>query len=94
MKIINYIQKTSLLKLIVKYIETVILVFGISIFAFFFPILPICYLLGKEFSNLGPIATGVWGAIIDIFVITPAFLAVVIIKIVIVFRNRDDKTRI
>lgn len=91
MKIIDQIQNTSFVKLIVKYVAIMIAIFVLSIFAFFFPILPIYYLLGKEFSNLGPIATGVWGAIIDIFVITPAFIAVIIMKIVMVVSNRNDK---
>lgn len=88
MKIIDRIQKTSFLKIIINYVQIVIFVFGISVLAFFFPILPICYLLGKEFSNLGPIATGVWGAIIDIFVITPAFLAVIVIKLSFYFKSK------
>lgn len=53
----------------------------ISIIAFFFPIMPLSYILGFEVSNLGPISTAAWGLSFDIFVVTPIFLIFAIIKI-------------
>jgi len=89
MTIINRIQKASILRLIAYYIAIKIAIFVLGVVLFYFPILPLYSLLGKEFSNLGPIPTGIWGAMVDVVVITPAFLIVVIIKIIMAYRNRD-----
>lgn len=88
MRIIDRIQKTSFLNLIAYYIAIMVAILVLGIVVFYFPILPLYSLLGKEFSNLGPIATGIWGAVVDAMVITPAFLVIAITKIVMIYRNR------
>ncbi len=49
---------------------------------FFFPIYPFFALMGWEFSNLGPLATFFWGVLFDVFVVTPGFVALLVIKLV------------
>jgi hypothetical protein len=82
LKITEWIDKNSFLKLAGIYVATMIGVFILGIVIFFFPILPIYSALGKEFSNLGPIATGLWGVIFDLVVVTPAFFFILILKYV------------
>jgi hypothetical protein len=48
----------------------------------FFPLLLIYSLLGKEFPNLGPIATFFWGVLFELFVVTPLFLLLFLIKLI------------
>ena len=80
MRINEWIYKQSSTRLVVLYAVSMVGCVILGIVAFFFPIMPICYLLDIEFSNLGPIATGAWAIFIDIFVITPVFIYMAIIK--------------
>jgi hypothetical protein len=50
--------------------------------AFFFPIMQICEATGWEFSNLGPIASAMWGFILWLYVVTPLFVVTLIAKLV------------
>jgi hypothetical protein len=61
---------------------TIIGCFILGIIAFFFPVAPLSYLLDIEFSNLGPIATAAWGLLFDIFVVTPLFVYIGVVKII------------
>jgi hypothetical protein len=80
-KLLKWLDTASFLKLIGTYfvVSAIVIVLGIVIF---FPILLIYTALGMEFSNLGPIATFVWGVLFEIFVITPLFIVVFIVKLI------------
>jgi len=64
------------------YLVAIIVIFILGIVAFFFPIMPLSYLLDFEFSNLGPIATGIWAIMIDIFIVTPLFIYFGVVKFI------------
>ena len=80
-KLLKWLDTASFPKLIVTYfvVSAVVLVLGIIIF---FPIILIYSALGMEFSNLGPIATFVWGVLFEIFVITPLFITLFVAKLI------------
>jgi hypothetical protein len=78
--LIKWLGNVSFPKLFVVYCLVSVIVVVISIFAFL-PLLLIYSMLGMEFPNLGPIATFVWGVLFDIFVVTPLFFILFIIKI-------------
>jgi len=80
-KLIKWLDGASFLKLIVTYclVSVVVVVLGVLVF---FPIVFIWEELGMEFSNLGPIATFFWGVLFEIFVVTPLFFILFIIKII------------
>jgi hypothetical protein len=80
-KLLKWLDTTSFPKLIVRYllVSAAVVILGIFIF---FPILLIYSALGKEFSNLGPIATFVWGVLFEIFVITPLFIILMVVKLI------------
>ncbi len=79
-KLLTWIDTTTFLKLIGTYfaMSAIVIVLGILIF---FPICLIYSALNMEFSNLGPIATFVWGVLFDIFVITPLFFILFTVKL-------------
>ena len=76
------LDRISFLGLVAIYIAVVIASPIIGALLFFFPILPFYESMGWEFSNLGPIATFFWGMLFDVFVITPCFVAALIVKLV------------
>jgi len=80
-KLLKWFDAASFPKLIATYfvVSAVVVVFGIFIF---FPIVFIYSALGMEFSNLGPIATFVWGVLFEIFVITPLFIILFVVKLI------------
>lgn len=80
LRINEWIYSQSPTRLVVLYVAAMVGCVILGVIAFFFPIMPVCYLLDIEFSNLGPIATGVWAVFIDIFIITPVFIYMVIVK--------------
>jgi hypothetical protein len=71
----------SFLKLLVVYclVSAVVLVCGVLVF---FPVLLVYSMLGKEFSNLGPIATFFWGILFELFVVSPLFLILLLVKMI------------
>ena len=79
--LLKWFDAASFSKLLVTYllVSAVVIVLGIFIF---FPILLIYSTLGMEFSNLGPIATFVWGLLFEIFVVTPLFAALFLVKLI------------
>ena len=80
-KLLKWLDAASFPKLVLTYclVSAVVIVLGILIF---FPILLIYSALGMEFSNLGPIATFVWGVLFEIFVITPLFVILFVVKLI------------
>jgi hypothetical protein len=80
-KLLKWLDTASFLKLIGTYFVVSAVVIGLGI-CIFFPILLIYSALGMEFSNLGPIATFVWGVLFEIFVITPLFIVLFIVKLI------------
>jgi hypothetical protein len=78
----NWIDRTSFLRLLAIYVAVMIVSPVVGAFLFFFPNLPVCELMGWEFSNLGPIATFILGILFDIFVATPGFIVATLIKLV------------
>lgn len=80
-KPLKWLDTASFLKLVATYfvVSAVVIVLSIAIF---FPILLIYSALGMEFSNLGPIVTFVWGVLFEIFVITPLFMFLLVVKLV------------
>ena len=87
-RLLSILDDTSLWIFILAYPIGAIAILVLSIILFFFPIAPICMSLNIEFSNLGPIATFCWGVMFDIFVLTPAFLILLPLKIARVLRAR------
>jgi hypothetical protein len=75
------IEKYSYLQLLAIYMAAMVVVLLCSIVAFFFPIMPLCYIFNIEFSNLGPIATAAWGILFNVLILTPAFIYAIFIKI-------------
>ena len=67
--------------IVVHYVAAMIGCFLLGIISFYFPIMPLYMALGLEFSNLGPIATAAWALTFDIFVITPLFIYIIIVKL-------------
>ena len=86
--LLQWIYRISFLKFIVLYFVTMTCLQILSIAAFYFHIYQIYSLMGKEFSNLGPIATGSWGICLNMFLITPLFVISLILKLI---RMRNDK---
>jgi uncharacterized protein YqhQ len=80
-KVLKWLDTASYLKLILTYLVVSVVVIVLGIFIFF-PILLIYSALGMEFSNLGPIATFVWGVLFEIFVITPLFIISFVVKLI------------
>jgi len=78
----TWLDRISFLKLIGTYLAVLIASPIVGAILFFFPILPVYGLMGWEFSNLGPIATFIYGIMFDIFVATPAFMVLAIAKLV------------
>ena len=76
----TWLDRISFLKLIGTYLAVLTASPIVGAILFFFPILPLYALMGWEFSNLGPIATFIYGIMFDIFVVTPAFIVLVIVK--------------
>jgi hypothetical protein len=79
--VIEWVDAVSFLKLLLVYCLVSALVVVSSILVFF-PMLAIYSMLGKEFPNLGPIATFAWGALFELFVVTPLFLILFFVKII------------
>lgn len=86
-KLIKWLDATSVWKFFCVYllVSAIVLILGILLF---FPLLLVYSMLGMEFSNLGPIATFFWGILFEVFVVTPVFLMLLIIKIVRRYRER------
>ena len=78
----NWFDRVSFLGLLGIYFAIVVGSPIIGAILFFFPILPIYAGMGWEFSNLGPIATFAWGIMFDIFVATPSFIILLIVKLI------------
>jgi hypothetical protein len=78
----TWLDRISFLGFFALYVAVVIASPIIGGLLFFFPILQICELMGWEPSNLGPIATFIWGILFDIFVATPGFIILLIVKVV------------
>ena len=74
-------DRISFLGLIGIYLAVLVASPIVGAIVFFFPILPIYALMGWEFSNLGPIATFILGVMFDIYVVTPVFVGLVIVKL-------------
>ena len=79
--VIEWLDAASFLKLLLLYCLVSALVLVSSVLVFF-PLLLIYSMLGKEFSNLGPIATFVWGLLFELIVVTPLFLLLFLIKMI------------
>jgi len=79
-KLIKWLGDATLQKLLLAYfvISAIILVLGVLIF---FPLLLLYSIFGAEFSNLGPIATFFYGVMFNLFVVTPFFAILFIVKI-------------
>jgi hypothetical protein len=86
-KLKENIENYSFWKITKIYLLTMLITLIISIVFFFFPVMPICYLLGIEFSNLGPIATAAWGIIFNLLIVTPVFICVIFLKLKYTFRH-------
>ena len=86
----RWLDRISFLRLSGTYLAVLITSPIIGAGLFFFPILQICEMLGWEFSNLGPIATFIWGVMFDLFVATPAFILLLVAK---VLRKHSDPPR-
>ena len=80
-RILVILDRTPAWTIIVGYLVMAPAILVLSVVAFFFPILPVCMLLHKEFSNLGPIATFFWGLLFDIVILTPVFMILLLAKI-------------
>jgi hypothetical protein len=78
----NWFDRVSVLGLLGIYFAIVVASPIVGAILFFFPILPIYERMGWEFSNLGPIATAAWGILFDIFVATPGFIILLIVKVI------------
>ena len=78
----TWLDRISFLGLTGTYLAALIASPIVGVILFFFPILPLYALMGWEFSDLGPIATFIWGILFDIFVATPAFIVLVVVKLV------------
>jgi hypothetical protein len=87
----HWIDRTGFFKLFGVYLLVLAGVFVASVIVFFFPIMPLCWLLGIEFSNLGPIATAFWGILINIFIVTPGFGLVLVAKLVCMAASKADE---
>ena len=88
MKINIWIRNLSYSDLIGSYFVVVIACFILGIIAFFFPIMPICFIFNLEFSNLGPIATAIYALAFDIFIVTPVYIFMLIVKIILSLNNK------
>jgi hypothetical protein len=77
----NWIDRPSFLGLLGLYVAVVIASPIVGALLFFFPILPFYELMGWEFSNLGPIATFFMGIMFDVYVVTPGFIGLAIVKL-------------
>ncbi len=75
------IKKISYLKITAVYLIASALLLLLSWYAFYFPVHQIFDLLGIEFSNLGPIATLSWGVVVILFLLTPAFVLTILLKV-------------
>jgi hypothetical protein len=78
----SWLDRIGYLGLLGLYVAVLIASPIIGAVLFFFPILQICELMGWEPSNLGPIATFIWGILFDVFVATPGFIILAIVKLV------------
>ena len=87
----TWLDRISFLGLIGIYLAVLIASPIVGAILFFFPILPIYGLMGWEFSNLGPIATFILGILFGIYVATPAFIMLVIVKLVRLLLAYVDK---
>ena len=79
--VIERLDAASFLKLLLVYCLVSALVIASSVLVFF-PLLLLYSMLGKEFPNLGPIATFVWGMLFELFVVSPIFLLLFLIKMI------------
>ena len=79
--VIERLDAASFLKLLLVYCLVSALIIVSSVLVFF-PLLLLYSMLGKEFSNLGPIATFVWGMLFELFVVSPIFLLLFLIKMI------------
>jgi hypothetical protein len=79
--VIEWLDAASFLKLLLVYcrVSAIVLVSGVLVFI---PVLGIYSILGKEFSNLGPIATFFWGILFELFVVSPLFLLLLLVKMI------------
>jgi hypothetical protein len=77
----EWVDAASFLKLLLAYCMVSAAVIICSVLAFF-PLLLIYSMLGREFPNLGPIATFFWGVLVEVFVVTPFFLVLFLIKMI------------
>lgn len=90
LKINKWVYEQSAVKLVILYVVVMVGCVVLGIIAFFFPIMPICYLLDIEFSNLGPIATAAWAILFDVFVITPVFLYMGIVRTIHIYTMKHE----
>ena len=77
----RWIDRISYLGLVGRFLFVLVAAPAVGAMLFFFPILQICEFFNWEFSNLGPIATFFWGILFDIFFATPAFVLLLIYKL-------------
>jgi hypothetical protein len=88
MKINIWIRNLSYSDLIGSYLVVNTVCFLLGIIVFFFPIMPICFMFDIEFSNLGPIATATYALIFDTFIVTPIYIVILIVKIIISLNSK------
>ena len=77
----RWIDRIDYFRLIFYYIFIFLTAPFIAALLFFFPLIQIWEAFGWEFPNLGPIATFFWGVMFDIYVATPAFVILLIAKL-------------
>src|SRR3954462_1558563 len=78
----TWLDRISFPRLIGTYLAVLIASPIVGAILFFFPILPLYWLMGWEFSNLGPIATFILGIMFDLYIATPAFIVLVVVKLI------------
>jgi len=78
---LKWLDAASVVKLGRAYliVSALVLVSGVLLF---FPILLVYSILGREFSNLGPMATFLWAVLFEVVVVTPLFVVLLVVKIV------------
>jgi len=79
--ILAWVDWISYVRLIIGYACLVPVSLVLGWFSFYFPVYQIYLMFGLEFSNLGPIATFSWGIVFVLFVLTPAFIVALVLKI-------------
>jgi len=78
--LLAWLRSILCFRLVIIYVIIVIVSLVVGWFAFYFPVYPLYSVLGREFSNLGPIATFSWGVLFVLFIVTPIFVLALLVK--------------